>query len=460
MLSTFGCDRASPPPPPPPKPMVEVLRDQSRTTRAFEWVRSLCDDVGARMSGSPGDARAVAWAQAKMSELGLSNVRAERVIVPTWRRNAESARIVQPTEQALAVTALGGSVATPEGGLDAEVVMVPDLAALDKLAIEAVRGKIVFIDTETKATKDGSGYGAAVPARRDGPVAAAKLGASAVVIRSIATSGARLPHTGAVDYKPEIPAIPAAALSVPDAAMLHRLVDRGKVTMHLELGCRREADVASANVVGEVIGRELPDQIVVVGAHLDSWDLGTGAQDDGAGVAIALEVGRMIQAMPVHPRRTIRVVLFANEENGVRGGLEYARLHEPELSHHFAATELDLGAGKVWGVTYLTAPGNDEPMQQLLSPMRPLGVQSIKEATWSGADISPLRYRGVPVFELAQDATHYFDVHHSADDTLDKIDPKALDQAVRAAAVLVYGVADLDRDLGRVPDDKRGNKWW
>jgi carboxypeptidase Q len=452
-------------PKPTPKPAPEIpvsLRTAGKGSKAATWVRSLTDEVGPRLAGSDGDARATAWGERTMKSLGFSNVRLEQVMVPHWDRGAESASIVAPFAQRLSITALGGSVGTAEEGIEAEVLRVPSMDALDKLPDGAARGKIVFIDVETKPTKTGEGYGKAVGARFSGASAAAKKGAVAMLVRSIATAKTRLPHTGAMHYDDGLPKIPAAALAVPDAMMLQRMLEdpQAKVRLSLHLGCRDLGEAVSYNVVGDVVGRDRPDDVVLLGAHLDSWDLGTGALDDGAGVGVVLEAARLIQTLPTHPRRTVRVVLFADEENGVKGGIAYAKQHEAELARHFAALELDVGGGKVWGFSHLTAEGKDAEIAAFASPLRGLGVRTVAEGQHFGSDISPLRFAGVPVFDLDQDASTYFDFHHSADDTFDKIDPKALDQVVAAAASFAWSAAEMEGDLGRVPESKRGKKWW
>ncbi len=432
------------------------LRDRARkTSRAFAILRSLTDEVGPRMSGTPGDARAVDWALAKMKSLGLVNVRAERVMVPHWERGEGSGSIVAPVQQSLILTALGGSVGTPEGGLEAEVLAVPSLQALEDLPADKVRGKIVFFDKPMARTRDGSGYGKAVDVRGKGAIAASKKGAIAVLIRSVGTGPARLPHTGALRYVDDVPKIPAAALALPDADLLRRTLERGPARVKLNLGCKQLDDAPSANVVGEVTGSETPDELVLLGAHLDSWDLGTGAVDDGAGVAAVLEAARLISELPRRPRRTVRVVLFANEEAGLRGAIEYAKVHKDELPKHTMALEIDLGAGRVYGVHYLAGPSSGPGFQAIAAPLRVLGVAPPIASEHHGADLWPLRAAGVPLVDLAQDATKYFDLHHTADDTLDKVDPGDLDHVVAATTAFAFGAADTTADFGRIPEDKR-----
>jgi carboxypeptidase Q len=422
--------------------------------RSFEIVRSLTDEVGARSAGSPGDKVAVAWARRTLEANGLRQVRTEPVTVSYWARGEESGAVVSPVQQRLALTALGGSVGT--SGLQAEVVEFDGLASLAQADRSRVAGKIVFLDTVMNRTQSGVDYGRVVPIRSQGAAAAAKLGAVGLVIRSVGTDHNRLPHTGAM--KPA--EIPAAALAVPDAEMLHRLVAAGPpVRIAMTLGARVVGDADSANVMGEVRGRELPTEIVLLAAHLDSWDLATGAIDDGAGCAIVIEAARLIAARPRPPRRTVRVVLFANEEHGLSGALAYAKAHQEEATHHAAALESDFGTGRVYAVHALGGPSTSAVVASLAAHTARLGVTAGAEEAHGGADISPLRELGVPVVDLRQDGTTYFDFHHTANDTLDKVDPEALEQAALAFASAAYELAEGPLELGRVPEDKRKSKW-
>ena len=433
---------------------AERLRDEAlRGTGAFEIVRSLTVEVGPRLAGSPGDPRGVEWGLRTLKALGLENVRAERVTVPHWERGEAVGEILSPFPQPVLLTALGGSVGTPEGGIEAEVVGVPSLAAFAEVPAEKVRGKIVYFDGRMERTRDGSGYGRAVPVRGAGPNEAAKKGALAVLIRSVGTSDARFPHTGSLRYEEGGTRIPAAALAMPDADLLAAQLATGKpVTFRLRLGCRYLADAESANVIGEVPGRERPEEVVLLGAHLDSWDLGTGAIDDGAGCAIVAEAARRIMALPQRPRRTVRVVLFANEEFGLSGARAYAEAHASELPRHVMAAESDFGSGKVWGLASRVDPGRRAAFEEVGRLLAPLGVELLGNDARGGADLSPLAPARVPLVDLRQDGTHYFDWHHTADDTLDKIDPKELDQNVAAWAALAYAVAEMPQDLGRAPE--------
>ena len=415
-------------------------------TRATEWVRRLTDEVGGRLAGSPGDRAAVAWGQALLHELGFANVRAEGVPVRAWERGVETAEVLTPFPHRLVVTALGGSVGTPAEGITAPVVEMKTLQGLEealKADPDAVRGKIVFFSRRTMKGPQGPGYGANVPMRSTGAAKAAPHGALAVVVRSIGTSTSRVAHTGSTNYADGGPRIPAAAVSNADADLLERLLARGPVTVRVVLGCRPLPPSTSANVIGEVTGRELPDEVVVVSGHLDSWDLGTGAIDDGAGCAIAIEAARLIAENPRRPRRTIRVVLYANEESGLAGGTGYAARHAAELSKHAGAFEADSGTGTPLGFSWNAAETLEPALAAAARLLEPLGAGTLEKGGKGGVDISPMDPAGVPLFGLRQETGRYFDFHHSADDTFDKIESSSLDKAVAAVAAMAYTVADL-----------------
>jgi len=464
---------AAPTPPPPtsapevpaqpaaaPRTPADEIRDAVlASSQAWEAVRSLVDEVGPRFAGTPGDQAAVAWALRTMQARGLTNVRAEKVKVPRWERGAESGRIVAPYPHELSLTALGGSVGTPPRGLEAEVIGVGSPDDLEKLDRKAVEGKIVFISLRMERTQTGASYGPAGRARWRGPGAAAKKGAVGVVIRSVGTGDERFPHTGGTAYAPDAPRIPAAALAIPDAEMLERLLAQGKpVRLSMKLGARSLPDGESANVIGEVPGSEAPEEIVLLGAHLDSWDITPGALDDAAGCGIVLEAARAIAALPRKPRRTVRVVLFANEEHGLSGARAYAEAHRDEVPRHVAAVEADFGDGRVLEARYLGAEAARPAFEALLRPLAPLGVKASPADATGGADISPLRALGVPIVDLHQDGTRYFDVHHTANDTLAKIVKADLDQAAAAFAAFAFAAADMQGDLGRIPEDRRARR--
>jgi hypothetical protein len=435
-----------------------LQREELSGSHAYSIVRSLCDEVGPRPAGSPGDRAAVAWATRTMQGLGLSSVHTEAVRVSHWERGEGRAELVSPFPQHLVVTAFGGSVGTPAAGVEADVVEAASVQELKKLSPDAVRGKIVFLDPIMRRTRDGAGYEEAVLSRFLGAREAAKLGAVAMVLRSVGTDHDRLPHTGAKSKDDH--EIPAAAISVPDAEMLHRvLAEKKSARVHLVLGARKLPDAESANVVGEVTGRERPHEIVLLGAHLDSWDLGTGAVDDGAGVAIVLEAGRLLQALPQKPRRTVRIVLFANEERGGDGAREYARVHAAESVAHVVAAEADFGADSVYAVRWRGDPAARDRFIDLARLLAPLGVERQDDTGNAGADVGPLQALGVPILDLRQDATRYFDLHHSANDTVDKIDPGILAQAAASFATAAWAAAEMDGDFGRVPEALRKERF-
>ena len=418
----------------------------SAPTRAVEWVRRLADEVGPRLAGSPGDRAAVAWGRALLGELGFANVRAEEVTVKAWERGVETAEVVTPFRQRLVTAALGGSVPTPEGGVSAPIVKMESLEALEeavKADPDAVRGKIVFFSRRTVKDPAGPGYGKNVPMRASGAAKAGPHGALAALVRSIGTSTSRFAHTGSTSYEEGGPRIPAAAVSNADADLLERLLAKGPVTVKLVLGCRSLPDATSANVIGEVPGRGRPDEVVVVSGHLDSWDLGTGAIDDGAGCAIAIEAARLIAASPRRPLRTIRVVLFANEESGLAGGKGYAARHAAELPKHAGAFEADSGTGSPLGFSWHAADALEPALAAVAKLLEPLGAGALRKGGAGGADVSPMLAAGVPLFGLRQDSSTYFDYHHTADDTFDKIEPASLDRAAAAMAAMAYAVADL-----------------
>ncbi len=423
---------------------AKALQEQAlEGSRAFEILESLTTEVGPRLAGTPGDTAAVAWAQAKLGELGFDKVWTEEVTFPAWVRGSESCRVLSPFPQPLQLTALGNSVGTPDQGIEAEVVEVADLDSLKAQEGRPYEGKIVFINNAMERTKTGRGYGRAVVARTTGAAEAAQRGALAVLIRSIGTDSHRFPHTGTMKYDAEIRPIPAAALSNPDANLLANMIQRGQpVRLQLNMSSRQGGMFTSHNVIAEIKGREKPNELILLGAHLDSWDLGTGALDDGAGVAIVTEAARLISTLPQRPRRTIRVVLFANEEGGLYGAKAYAERHKNDLHHHIVAAESDFGAGLIWAFSTNVNDRSLPAMSQIASTLAALGIEPGNNETSGGPDVGPLHKLGVPVVSLHQDGSDYFDYHHTADDTLDKADPKKMDQNVAAYATFAYLMAD------------------
>ncbi len=432
---------------------ARVLRDRALTDdTGYEVLRSLTTEVGPRFAGSPGDARAVAWGVAKLKALGFQNVRAESVTVPHWIRGEARAEIVAPWPQPLVVVALGGSVATPPGGLEAEVVQVTSLDELKTVPPERVKGRIVYFARRMEKTRDASGYSSAVTMRGRGASEAAKLGAVASVIRSVGTSQNRIAHTGGQNLSEGVPPIPALALSNPDADMLEQqLATSRPVRMRLVNTSQWADSTRSANVIGEIPGGSLRDQIVLLGAHLDCWELGTGAHDDGAGVAIITAAARLIGEMRSRPRRTVRVVLFANEEFGLSGARAYARAHAGAIDRHMLGMESDLGAFRVWGMASRVPLDKLPLVHAIHSVIEPLGVQFMGNEASGGADVGPLRELGMPVVDLRTDAAPYFDLHHTANDTFDKVDPQLVRQNVAAYAVIAYLAAEAEGGFGRVP---------
>ena len=418
---------------------------------AYARLAELTDTIGARLSGSPAAAAAVQWALRRFQEDGAA-VRAEPVKVPHWVRGEERAEVLAARGMLgheLAVTALGGSPGTPPGGLTAEVIEVRSIAEVQSLGDRA-KGKIVFFNHDMSSGSGKSGYAELSPLRNHGPAEAAKAGAAAALVRSLATASLRDPHTGATSFEEGAARIPAAAVSVEDAELLHRLLQRGPVQVRLGLGCRSLADAESANVVADVRGREKPDEMVLLGAHLDSWDLASGAIDDGAGVVIVMEAVRLIARLPQPPRRTVRAVLFMNEENGLAGGKEYARAHAAEADRHVAALESDAGAGRPLSVALRGADGVQSMLAPWMPPLEPLGAAGFSEGG-GGADIGPLGKLGVPFAGVQQDTSRYFDWHHSAADTLDKVRPPELAQTAAAVAWVAYVLAEMPGTLPRTP---------
>ena len=417
----------------------------------YELIRSLTTEVGPRLAGSPGDARAVAWALAKLESLGFENVRAEPVTVPRWIRGEARAEIVAPWPQPLVVAALGGSVGTPAAGLEAEVVPVASVDDLKAQPRERIAGRIVFFTNRMQRSRDGSGYSTTVTARSDGAAAAAALGAVAMVMRPAGTSTSRTPHTGGQHYAEGVPPIPAFALSNPDADLLELQLASGRtVRLRLASTSRWDGEAQSANVIGEIPGRSLRNEVVVLAAHLDSWDLGTGAHDDGAGVGIVTAAAKLIGDARQRPKRTIRVVLFANEEFGLSGAAAYAAAHRGTIGQHVLAIESDLGAFQPYGLLARVGPDRLSAVRAMQSLLEPLGVEYLGSETDGGADIDPLRELGVPVMYLETDAAPYFDLHHTANDTFDTVDPAMVRKNVAAYAVIAYLAAEADAGFGRL----------
>ncbi len=446
------------------EPFTEAQLDQARAIRergladdvAYELLRSLTTEVGPRSAGSPGDARAVSWALAHLRALGFKNVHAESVTVSHWTRGEAHAEITAPWPQTLLPVALGGSGATPPSGVEAEVVPITSLTELAAVPAASVKGRIVFFTQRMQKTHDGAGYGTAVAVRSTGALESSRMGAVAIVIRSIGTDSNRLAHTGGMRIADSVRTIPALALSNPDADLLENELASGQpVRLRLRNTSAWADSARSANVVAEVPGAARVGEVVLLGAHLDSWDLGTGAEDDGAGVATVAAAARLVGEARPGPARTVRVVLYANEEHGGQGSRNYALRHGAELSRHVMAMESDLGAFQVLGVESRVPLDRLPVARAMASLLAPWGAQFLGNEAEGGADVGPLGELGVPLLGVRTDAVPYFDLHHTANDTFDKIDPALLRQNVAAYATLAYLAAQYPGDFGRAPKPKR-----
>jgi hypothetical protein len=424
--------------------VARIIERAMADDTAFALVEGLTTEVGPRLGGTDAEARARTWAVRELKRLGFENVRVETFNMPAWSRGDESVSIVSPFPQNLVAAALGNSVATPQGGLVGDVVRFASLDALKAAPQQGLEGKIVFVDEKMARTQDGSGYGVAVAKRSGAANEAGRRGAAAAIIRSVGTGSRRNPHAGNMNYADGVARIPTAAISNPDADLLARAIARarGPVSLRIELATAVAPQAESGNVLAEIPGNS--DEIIVIGGHLDSWDLGTGALDDGAGVAIAAAAARLVADVAGRPRRTLRVVYWGAEEVGLHGAKAYAAARSKvELDRHVLAGESDFGAGRVW--RFETGFGETALAKATLigRALKPLGVAPGGNAASGGADLGPLKAAGVPVIDLDQDGTDYFDFHHTPDDTLDKIDKEALRQNVAAWAVALYLLSEL-----------------
>jgi carboxypeptidase Q len=417
---------------------------------SYEKLVHLCDRIGNRLSGSPQLEQAVQWAVEAMKADGLENVHTEPVMVPHWVRGEESAEMIAPARQKFSILGLGGTIGTAPEGITAEVVEVKSYEELDALG-EKVKDKIVLYNVPMRSDiNPGRAYGEAVEFRSSGASRAARWGARAALVRSVTTRTLRTPHTGSLNYKEDQPKIPAAAVTIEDAEMMHRLIARGdRVVIKLSLGAKTLPDALSANVIGELRGRERPDEIVLICGHLDSWDVGTGASDDGAGCVMSMEAVRILARLNLRPRRTIRVVLFTNEENGLRGAKAYGEAHQQEFDKHIAAIESDSGGARPQGFSFSGKDRAFATVAQIAPLLLSLKADNIARSDGAGADISVLTKAGVPGLGLRPDPTHYFDIHHTHADTVDKIDRVDLSMNVATMAVMAYVIADLPEALAR-----------
>ena len=438
--------RTPPKPLPPPRVKIEQYRERAARIigaaltddTAYRRLAWLTDRIGHRLSGSENLERAVEWAVSEMKRDRLDNVRAEKVMVPHWVRGEESLELIEPRGMKLSMLGLGNSIGTPPEGVTAEVAVVRSFDELEALG-EKVRGRIVLNNVPY------TGYGQTVAYRGAGASRAAKYGAVAALVRSITPVSLQTPHTGSLRYLENMPQIPAAAVTIEGAEMLQRMHDRGeRPRVRLKMEARFLPDAESANVVAELKGRERPDEVVVVGGHLDSWDVGQGAHDDGGGCIVSWEVARLLKELNLRPRRTIRVVLFTNEENGVRGGNGYRDAHRAEVARHVLAIESDIGVFRPtgFGLSDKASPQARADFIEIAKLLSGIRADRI-DADGEGTDIGPIMREGVTGASLNVDASHYFDIHHTHADTFDKVNPQELAACVAAMTVMAYVVADM-----------------
>ncbi|MGE3842948.1 MAG: M28 family peptidase [Vicinamibacterales bacterium] len=409
---------------------------------AWDRLAEMTDTFGPRLSGSPGLEAALKWAAERMRADQFDAVTLEPVKVPKWVRGRESLSIVSPFPRPLTMLGLGGSVGTPENGVEAEVLVIASFAELDRRAAD-VKGRIVLFNAPFVS------YGETVAYRMNGPSRAAQHGAVAALVRSVGPTGLRTPHTGALAYLDDLPKIPAASIATEDADALARFQSRGqKVLLRLTMEAHTEADADSANLVADLKGREKPDEIVVVACHIDSWDVGTGANDDGVGCIVVWEAARLLNALNLRPRRTVRVVLYVNEENGLRGGVAYRDAHRNELDRHVLMIETDSGVYPPLG---LGVSGNETARQRVRDIVRLLegiGITRV-DGQGGGADIAPsVQAAAIPAASLNGDPGRYFQIHHTHADTVERLEPSEVSRAVAGMAVLTYLAAELPERFG------------
>lgn len=418
--------------------IARALQDSA----AWDRIAVLTETFGPRFSGTENLERAIDWVLSEMRRDGLANVRGEPVQVPRWVRGAESLEMVQPRRRALPMLGLGGSIGTPPGGIEAEVLVVTSFDELRQRAAQAA-GKIVLFNVPFTS------YGETVRYRSTGAIEAARAGAVASLVRSIAPYSMRTPHTGGMSYDSTVRRIPHAAITLEDADMIARMTARGeRVVVRLSMGAETLSDAPSRNVIGELRGRERPDEVVVIGGHIDSWDVGRGAMDDAGGVVVAWEAVRVLQALNLHPRRTIRVVGWTNEENGLRGANAYRDAHRAQLDRHVLAIESDAGVFKPSGFGFTGSDAAFAIVREIGRLLEPIGAGTITRGG-GGADIGPIMALGVPGMGLSVDGSRYFWYHHTDADTVDKLDPHEVALCVAAMAVVAYVVADLAEPLPR-----------
>lgn len=422
---------------------TKVLIQQGlRDDVGLKFVEDLTTEVGQRLAGSPQEKLARDWSVAELTALGFENVRIEPFEIPYWSRVAEDVSIVSPATQDIVATALGGSAETPQGGVEAPLIRFTSLADLAAAPVSQVDGKVVFIDEYTIKSMDGAGYGMGVRKRSQCAKVASEKGAVACLIRSVGTHMHRMPHTGGMARDGATGDGPAAAISGPDADQLTRLLQRGPVTVRVNIQTETHESVPSGNVIAEVPGTDLKDEIVLISCHLDSWDLGTGALDDGAGCGIVVGAAKLIAQLPERPRRTIRVVLYGAEEVGLFGATAYAKQHADHLGKHVLAAESDFGADKIWRFQTKFGEGALPYARAIQGMLAPLGVTPGDNRATGGPDVIILGRNGVPVVTPTQNGIDYFDYHHTPDDTFDKIVPEKFRQNVAVYAAFAYLAAE------------------
>jgi len=431
---------------------IEQLKQTTlKSDLSYQILESLTTEVGNRRLGTAGDKRAVKWAVAKMNSLGFDKVWTEKVTAEQWLRGDISAKIISPYPHDIAAIGLGGTVGTSKHGITAPVVEFADLDALKAAKPGSLKGKIAFVAFRMKQAIDGSGYGPAVVARAKGASVAAEKGALAYIMRSVGTDNNRTPHTGMMRYQSGVKKIPAAALSNPDADLLvHMLSRKQPVKFYLNISAKHNPNkmVESASVIGEITGSEHPEQIVTIGAHLDSWDVGTGAMDDGMGIGIVLAVGAELAKLPTHPKRTVRVILYAGEEVGFYGARKYIELHQHNIKNHMIGAEWDFGLGRIYKMTPGVGASALNNMHDLAQLLAPLGVAfSSENNAVADSDMSLLSKAGMPSVKFSPDGLHYFDYHHTENDTLDKINPQDYKQSTTVYAMFTYFAAQAPVDF-------------
>jgi hypothetical protein len=450
---------------------ARILKAAETDDDGYAALTYLCDHVGKRLSGTPQLNTAVEWGADLMRKAGLQNVTVQPVMVPRWVRGSESGAMMYkgqagPITRPLHMLGLGMSVGTPAGGITAPVVFVPSFDALDAMTPEQLKGRIVVYNPGWH------GYGVNTQYRTYGASRAAAKGAVAMLVRSATGLAMQIPHTGTLVYDAKQPKIPAAAISVEDALMIERLCKEGPVTVHLQMDAHMEADVQAGNVMGEIVGGDHPEQVVSIGGHLDSWDVGQGAQDDGSGIMAAYEAVTLIHKLGLKPKRTIRLVFWVNEENGGAGGRAYRTMVGEKIGDQVAAIEMDEGAEKPLGMGYGSAGGPRRPrtaaaaparsadlnamssevqqsmsvMQDIVSMLGPIGTDTVSPGG-GGSDIEPLTADGVPALSPRTTGAHYFDWHHTEADTLDKVDPVEFKKNAAMLSVVAYVLADMDGRL-------------